>query len=416
MVVVRTMISELARGDKEAESKGVAHLFSMVGYSMLLSPALGGLLSEPLQQHPNSTVFQAFSGTLSKYPFLLPNLAASILAAMALLFVVLGVEETLPVDQCRPWVSIGSDIINLLRNSFGNLLSERDNLGDEWSQSFSVEAIKRISALEVEEGKSNFDKQYASEDTPLIGSSSYDSVASVSKEFSEDEDSSNSSSNFDFLQNPKLRTLMGSYWVYTFCSVAQSEAFPLFAMSRNGGLGIDETSIGITVGISGLIYTMGQYYTFTTCLKHFGVVKTMQHGALGACLPLILMPLGLYMTGWTQTLYLATIMGTILIWGNVFLGSSTMATNQSVEAHQRARMNGVSGLGTSIARAAGPIAAGALVSFAMSSGYLPAEFGGWFVYGALLLSGFLAYRVSLWIPEEEKGDVKTLELFENLLV
>jgi MFS family permease len=54
MVVVRTMISELARGDKEAESRGVALLFSMIGYAMLISPAVGGLLSEPMTQYPDS--------------------------------------------------------------------------------------------------------------------------------------------------------------------------------------------------------------------------------------------------------------------------------------------------------------------------------------------------------------------------
>ena len=350
-------------------------------------------------------MFQAFSGILSKYPFLLPNLLASILAASALVFVVFGVEETLPKDQCRPWTSIGLDLVDGLRR----LLNERGNVADEWSQSFTEEAMKRISVLEIEDTKSSLYTQYASEETPLI-QSSFQSNDSISKSFAEDEGSGSSSSSFDFLQDPKLLTLLGSYWVYMFCSVAQSEAFPLFAMSHNGGLGLDETSIGVTVAISGLVYTVGQYYTFTTCLKHFGVVKTMQYGALGACLPLILMPLGLYMSGWTQILYLATIMGTILIWGNVFQGTSTMATNQSVDSHQRARMNGVAGLGTSIARGAGPIAAGALVSLAMSSGFIPTALSGWFVYAVLLISGFFAYRVSLLIPKEVDEPVKTLEV------
>jgi hypothetical protein len=43
MIVARTAISELARGDKELESKGVGIIMSMVGYGMLMSPAIGGL-------------------------------------------------------------------------------------------------------------------------------------------------------------------------------------------------------------------------------------------------------------------------------------------------------------------------------------------------------------------------------------
>jgi hypothetical protein len=200
-----------------------------------------------------------------------------------------------------------------------------------------------------------------------------------------------------------------SYWVYTFTSVAQSEGFPLVAMSHKGGLGLNETSIGIIVAISGLIYCLGQYITFTTCLRHFGVVGTMRYGALGACLPLSLMPFGLYLTGWMQALYLATIMGTVLIFGNVFLGTSTMTTNRTVKPHQRARMNGVSGLGTSIARGAGPLFAGWIVSVVMSSAVVPLALRAWIIYGTLFISGLFAYWTTLLVPEEIEQDNHNIE-------
>jgi MFS family permease len=363
MVVVQTMISELARGDKEAESKGVALLFSMIGYSMLLSPAVGGLLSEPLTQYPDSSFFPIFGDLLSTYPFLIPNMIAAALSAVSLLLAIFGLEETLPQDRRKPWTYMFHSLIERISNMTSNahyfLLSEHQMLEEEWSESLEIEKPRR---------KADNDpckKEFATEQTPLFKRTSQASTSTHldnATEFNKE-----TSDSFDFLNDSKLRILLVSYWVYTFTSVAQSEAFPLVAMSHNGGLGLSETSIGIIVAISGLIYCLGQYITFTTCLRNFGVVRTMRYGALGACLPLSLMPFGLYMTGLVQALYLATIMGIILIFGNVFLGTSTMATNQTVEPHQRARMNGVSALGTSVARGAGPLFAGWMVSVVISS-------------------------------------------------
>lgn len=69
----------LAKGNKNLEAKTVGLIMSMVGYGMLLSPAVGGFLSEPLQQHPNNAWFQEYSGVLERFPFILPNLVAAIL-------------------------------------------------------------------------------------------------------------------------------------------------------------------------------------------------------------------------------------------------------------------------------------------------------------------------------------------------
>jgi MFS family permease len=391
MVVGRTMISEIAGGDKEQESKGTAQLFTTMGISMLISPAIGGLLSEPVQQYPNFVLLQHFESLFAQYPFLLPNLIATVLSILSLWFVVVGIEETLPEEQRRSWTCIGRDLLQWtihrvpFRPNF--ILSERRHMEEELSETFSLDVASRVSSTGHHPG----------ENTPLINKNK-------PTDTSTNTEGNSSTDRFCLTDIPKLPTLVSSYWFYTFCSVAQSEVFPLFAMSNHGGLGLTESSIGVIVAVSGLVYCLGQYHTFTTCTSRFGLVRSMQVGTLLSCLPLAAMPMGSFLTGPVQSLYLGTIMGICLIWGNVFLGTMTIAANQSVEAHQRARMNGVIGLGASVARASGPIFAGCLVTFTMTSDSLPPAAGGWVVYGVLLVLGLGAYYVTLLIGPNDFGD------------
>ena len=131
MVVSRTAISELAKGNFELEAKGVGLLMSMVGYGMLISPALGGLLSEPLRQYPSlvenngngilkdqSFVFSL----LSKYPFLLPNIVSFILSMLSMIFVIVAVEETLPKEKRRHWSYVGTDFIKWILRTIRRIL------------------------------------------------------------------------------------------------------------------------------------------------------------------------------------------------------------------------------------------------------------------------------------------------------
>jgi hypothetical protein len=210
----------------------------------------------------------------------------------------------------------------------------------------------------------------------------------------------------EIMSKPRTRAFLTSYWLYSFASVAQSEAFPLFAMAHLGqGLGMGESSIGMVGTVSGLIYCVGQYFTFSVMMNHFGLVRSLRYGALFANLPVIFIPLSLYMpSGWTQIGFLSFLSGVSMISGSVYLGCSTIGANRTVDATSRATMNGLSSLGTSIGRGAGPIVAGFLVAGCMASGFLPPHFGGWVLYIVLLAMGLLAYLTTLSIPENGEED------------
>jgi MFS family permease len=203
------------------------------------------------------------------------------------------------------------------------------------------------------------------------------------------------------MANSRTRAYLVSYWFIAFTNVAASEAFPLFAMSKVGGLGIEEKMIGAVGTMSGLMYCIGQYFIFTTAMKRYGLVQALRYGALWSNLPIIFFPLSLYMTGWLQLVYLSLLSGMIMIANSVFLACTTIGANRTVEASHRAAMNGLSSIGTSVGRGGGPIFAGFLVAGAMTSGVVPPEFGGWVVYIVLAISGMIAYTTTLSVKEEE---------------
>jgi MFS family permease len=103
---------------------------------------------------------------------------------------------------------------------------------------------------------------------------------------------------------------------------------------------------------------------------------------------------------------LGVLSGVSMISGSVYMGCNTIGANRTVPPNQRATMNGLSSVGTSIGRALGPICAGFLVSvFMSSSSGIPgaAVFGGWIVYVVLVAMGMGAYWTTLSIPDEEGG-------------
>ncbi|KAG7369034.1 major facilitator superfamily transporter [Nitzschia inconspicua] len=504
-IAARTASSELAKGNKTLEAKGVGVLMSMVGYGMLIAPAVGGFLSEPLQQHPDNAWFQKYAGIFGRFPFLLPNLLASILAMLSLFIVLLCVEETLPQLQRRSWLLIGNDFVRWVRkwccmnrkqrrenqsifkpatsiyvdkNHDGKFNEEFENEFDlpgrssfvdaeegwddefeeEWEEAEeildSLEFVVAASMVASREDRRSFVKalhheppapvlenQASLTSTSLGGFFSNENTPLFSNRHKRDstEDGKNDSAPVlqslpvpkyrstlkksstitdvsfqskagptvrEVMTKPRTRAFLISSWLYSFASVAQSEAFPLFAMAHPGqGLGLRESSIGMVGTISGLIYCIGQYFTFSMMMNRFGLVRSLRYGALFANLPIIVIPLSLYIrSGWTQIVLLSFLSGISMIFGSVYLGCNTIGANRSVDATSRATMNGLSSLGTSIGRGAGPIVAGFVVTGCMASGFFPPNYGGWVLYIILLAMGMLAYWSTLSISEMEDDD------------
>ena len=77
-------------------------------YGMLLAPAIGGFLAEPIQQYTPLRNWLARHESLSwvsmiliEYPFLLPNVVVAIICLISAIAVTYFVEETLVCDKRR---------------------------------------------------------------------------------------------------------------------------------------------------------------------------------------------------------------------------------------------------------------------------------------------------------------------------
>ena len=103
-------------------------------------------------------------------------------------------------------------------------------------------------------------------------------------------------------------------------------------------------------------------------------------------------------------------MGIDMVAGAVFMGANTIEVNKLVtDPSQRGKINGVTSMGTSIGRALGPIIAGSLTTYFMNPATYHdqpelAMYGGWFVYGVLLVIGIVAFWPTLWIADNETID------------
>uniref|UniRef100_A0A7S4AM18 Major facilitator superfamily (MFS) profile domain-containing protein n=1 Tax=Pseudo-nitzschia australis TaxID=44445 RepID=A0A7S4AM18_9STRA len=444
MVVVRTAISEISRGDSRLESRGVAMMSSMSGYGMLIGPAIGGLLSEPIRQHPeyfrlrndnnndndndgDTTATLLFGrNTLEDYPFLLPNLVGSFVAFLSLVIVIARVEETLPEDQRRDWRCFPMDMVRWMETHIVYVfmcVCWRQNAIQQLPLPFSNNHLgTEIVGCSSSKPTVTSTTTSINENTPLVPlttsncgctEGSYEDKGTTIIVTTGEKNNAGILRSF-FSTTSTVRYFFYSMWCYAFTSLASSEAFPLFAMAstKNGGLGLDETDIGIVQTIAGSVFVLGQYPTFTFVKKRFGLMKALKIGALCSNLFLVFMPLGLYFSptnnnssnhnhNWYELGYLGLVSGAIGIFGSIFMGCATIGVNGCIEhPSQRASMNGLQSMVASIGRGLGPIVSGYLVASAMTSEVISSQASAWVVYGFLVLIGMATYISTRSIPVE----------------
>eukprot|EP00566_Odontella_aurita_P001138 CAMPEP_0113527558 /NCGR_PEP_ID=MMETSP0015_2-20120614/1361_1 /TAXON_ID=2838 /ORGANISM="Odontella" /LENGTH=241 /DNA_ID=CAMNT_0000426003 /DNA_START=139 /DNA_END=860 /DNA_ORIENTATION=+ /assembly_acc=CAM_ASM_000160 len=189
----------------------------------------------------------------------------------------------------------------------------------------------------------------------------------------------------------RTRDHLVAYWLYSFVIICIDEAFPLFCMSKGGGLGISEASIGKILSASGLIFASLQYIIYTAIVDRWGVYPTLKTGSLVSTLLVLAVPLSVPMNaiaapGRVSTsafVFLCVTMATIRIFSMTFQSTLAIATNVTVPATHRATMNGLSMLGGSFAKGIGPAFAGLLVSCSLSSGIVDPRWGGFLIFGVI---------------------------------
>ena len=321
----KTMATELSFGDEVVERRIMGMVVGMRSWGLLICPAIGGALAEPLSQYPQLQPPAWIRYVLTKSPFLLPNLVAFVLCILTAMMVSCYMPETLPPQKRRSRRRIPEDVCIAFRSTLTRL-------------------TKTLCGW----------RGTADEHLGLLLPIRKDTFAHVKPEPS-------------IMSRPATRRHLMIHWLFSFCTSLVDEAFPLFCMSAAGGLGMGEASIGEILSLAGLVFASLQYVTYIVTVNRCGVYNSLVIGCVLGFQPLLLIPLSLRMNNpIVMSIFLALTIGVCKVFQSVFFTCISLGVNKTVPASQRATMNGIQLMGGSVARSCGPIVAGNLTSFAFS--------------------------------------------------
>jgi MFS family permease len=436
----------------QLETRGMSLVLGMWGWGFLISPVIAGALSEPVKQYPNVAWLQegVVGNFLTRHPFFLPNLVGALLCLISILFVYLFATETLPASKCRCVTHIPGDMWAAFRganNSTNDSTHEekrpilphilsgslRDSYAGIEHEDDVILPRHMISLLEddiedaIRDSKMHFDEQVAMLATATAtrrnsiahsiakrtSVAAYTHRVSAISSVSAEQPATISSLWADKTTQAHLIL----FWVFSSLMVAVDESFPLFCISKSGGLGLSENSIGAILSLSGLIYATAQYVVYALLIQWFGLYGSMRIGALLSAPIVVLVPISLYLNhgqpdddiSWSAFGFLSILMAVYRIFGMACFSSIIVAGNRTVAPCHRGTMNGLAELGGSVGKAIGPTFAGFLAAFSLSSGVFTPLVGAIFMFlviGGLGSLGTAALFCLLHDPDEEEDYVE----------
>ncbi|KAJ2070938.1 hypothetical protein GGH13_003685 [Coemansia sp. S155-1] len=347
--VMKSAMAEIA--DDTNRSRMMALLPLTWNFGSMVGSGMGGIFSNPATQFPglfgNSKLFTYF-------PYLLPCLMGSTIAAFGLVTGLLNFKETL-IRPTQP-------------------------------------------ALEETVG--------STEATPLLAQSAASSVASAKQ-----------NSIKSLLTPLVVRVMVTNAFMclaYTMCD----QLYPIFAATdpRDGGLGLDPRSIGLSLGVEGIVVVYIQLVVYPRLERKFGVLYCYRRGLLFAIPYLVSMPflsmIALHLQTQAGTSAMSMLVEKVVMWvilmlimvtritSNVmaFTSASLMITNMAPTRADIGFMNGAQLLAMSVIRIIAPIVSGLLWSWSIKHSF-PFPFNSHLVWmlSAVLIA--IVLKLSYRIPE-----------------
>jgi MFS family permease len=355
----KVLANEIAHGNDVLERKTMGLVIGMRSWALLISPAIGGFLAEPLTQYRSFAESEWIKDSwiydlLLRYPFFLPNAVGALFCLIGFVAVSCVLEETLPEearhDPMTALPEVWDYICSCLRKGWGR-------------KNYSGKAVN-------------------GEGSPLL-------VAHVK----DDPQLANTDTEPSLWSRPFTRQHMIVQWMFGFVTTYIDEAFPLFCMSTVGGLGLAESSIGKIMSGAGLIFAIFQYASFSWITHRYGLYPSLMIGVILGTVPTLLIPLSLLFVGSSPARwFLSILIGVTKVMQSLYFASMAVAVNKTVTSTQRAKMNSLILVGGSAARGLGPILAGGLVTFSFSSNVFPAQYGSILIWTVVPGLGFIVFR------------------------
>ena len=366
----KTSISEIV-SSKEHEVKAFGYLNGALGLGLILGPVIGGLLSRPAVQYPNLFSSTGFWGY---YPYLLPSIICSLVAALAAMGILIFVPET---------------IANNKKNIYQKVELKEKTAAEEEEEEREEEAIEMISIAEADSEARNHiqDENSEEEKNNSTGSAATATTTAAAAAHLP-------ASLHEMIYDKNIQFIFFSFMTFCFIGIFVDEAFSLWCVTslKHGGLAWQAAEVGETLAAIGFGVVIFQICCYAWAMKtcfNAGLVDTYVRLLQLSSISLFLTPFIsngiLRMIASSEdhpssspphtrnNIILRVVM--VLCWlGNripVIAGHSILSiiVNGSVDPSMCGTMNGVIMLAGSIGNGIGPIVGLALYSFAVHSAY-----------------------------------------------
>ncbi|KDP27074.1 hypothetical protein JCGZ_22071 [Jatropha curcas] len=288
---------------EEYSALGLSTVSTAWGIGLIIGPALGGFLAQPAEKYPNIFSKESLFG---RFPYFLPCFCMSVFA--------LGVT----IASC--WLP--------------------ETLHTHDKHSSSVDDT-------VDDKEIGFTGSKRNEGKP-------------------DNEGNKPTSEESLLRNWPLMSSIIVYCVFALHDMAYGEIFSLWAVSprKFGGLSYSTEDVGEVLSISGFSLLVFQLSLYPCLERIFGPITISRIGGIISIPLLASYPFIAKLSGFNLTLLLncASVVKNVL--SVSIITGLFLLQNRAVSQHQRGAANGLAMTGMSLFKAAGPLGAGALFSWA----------------------------------------------------
>ncbi|KFY27929.1 hypothetical protein V493_03195 [Pseudogymnoascus sp. VKM F-4281 (FW-2241)] len=368
--IIRTMVAEMVP-ERSLQPRAFSVMPLVWSFGSILGPAFGGFFASPAVNLPG---LFGNNKLLTKFPFALPNLIASLFFTVGIVVGFLFLHETLETRKNKPdyGVYIGQKLVRCVK---ARKKRSRDYDDDELGAPLLNNTHSRSNS---HSSSKPFDTTWQTPKTPQAAGPTVWEVF-------------NKQSNLNLL----------SYAILALHSMAMDQLLPIFMHNDqivpdssntqlpfkfSGGFGISSSRIGTIFTAYGICSGFVQFFVFPPVVRRFGVLRCYRVCA-------VIIPSVMFATPYTaliqnpirQQLAMFSLMVVKSFCGIFMFPCSTiMLTNSAASLRLLGTLNGVATSVSAIGRAAGPFLAGTAFTWGMERGYVIVA---WWMLGFIAILG-----------------------------
>ncbi|KAI5820593.1 major facilitator superfamily domain-containing protein [Pyronema omphalodes] len=357
--VVSTVLGEIT--DKSNQTSAFSWIPIVYGVGGITGPILGGLLVN-ISPNPNGPISSMFH----KYPYLLPNLIASLLLLADLVMSLFMLDESLAEAQDLP--PLGSRLKCLF----------------SWLWQFM--AAYRPSYLrgrEDDEAEEADSQATLAESCPALFPEHIEEVS------------------YQEILVPQIVLLLITYTLFNLSNIAFNSLYPIYTSApRPAGRELTPKEIGLSLSFAGAVAIAFQAFMFSYLHDKFGNVWSYRFAFVGFLISFLGMPLVGINPSTTRPWVYAELSFMLLVKSAAAVGGLTCAmlllTNASPKASTLGTLNGLAQTLSAGGRAVGPFVSGAL----FTAGFKKPR-GEWLPWGVFAGIALLGLGLSFFLKQSE---------------